>query len=110
MNRQDTKFDWGLVIKLAIESTNSINALHSWKPPVVHRDLKPQNLLVDQNWAIKIADLGLARFNTPENNQSLAKLRGSYLYAAPVSLIMLLITFNTFNTGNLFGRLPYFKI
>jgi serine/threonine protein kinase len=46
MNRQDIKCDWELVIKLCTESAKAINTLHSWKPSVVHRDIKPQNLLV----------------------------------------------------------------
>ena len=29
--------------------------LHSRSPPVVHRDLKSANLLVDQNWHIKVS-------------------------------------------------------
>ncbi len=87
MNRTDIKYDWELVIKLCTEAATAVNTLHCWKPPVVHRDLKPQNLLVDHNWAVKVADLGLARFHTQENSASLAKLRGTYLYAAPVCII-----------------------
>ncbi len=41
------------------------------------------NLLVDNNWNVKVADFGLARFNIAKNEPSLAKLRGTYAYAAP---------------------------
>jgi len=35
---------------------------------VMHRDLKPRNLLVNSNCDLKICDFGLARFSEPENN------------------------------------------
>lgn len=38
--------DWELCIKLGLESAQAINALHQWNPPIIHRDVKPQNLLV----------------------------------------------------------------
>ena len=31
--------------------------LHSRSPPVLHRDLKSANLLVDQNWHVKVSRL-----------------------------------------------------
>ncbi|KAI3968754.1 hypothetical protein MKX01_028904 [Papaver californicum] len=38
-----------------------INYLHNCDPPVVHRDLKSSNLLVDKNWTVKVGDFGLSR-------------------------------------------------
>lgn len=38
-----------------------MNYLHSFQPPILHRDLKSPNLLVDLSYAIKISDFGLAR-------------------------------------------------
>jgi cyclin-dependent kinase 1 len=40
--------------------------LYCHKRRVLHRDLKPQNLLIDKNGIIKIADFGLGRvFGVP---------------------------------------------
>ena len=35
--------------------------LHGVTPPVIHRDLKTPNLLVDHNWKVKVADFGVAK-------------------------------------------------
>lgn len=35
--------------------------LHSRQPPVIHRDLKSSNLLVDRQWRVKVCDFGVAK-------------------------------------------------
>ena len=38
-----------------------MNYLHTSNPPIVHRDLKSPNLLVDKHWVVKVCDFGLSR-------------------------------------------------
>lgn len=33
-----------------------MNYLHHSSPPIIHRDLKSSNLLVDKNWTVKVHD------------------------------------------------------
>ncbi|KAK7909721.1 hypothetical protein WMY93_014405 [Mugilogobius chulae] len=40
---------------------DSLKVLHSQKPPILHRDLKPQNLLIDVNGRARLADFGISR-------------------------------------------------
>lgn len=35
--------------------------LHSFKPSIVHRDLKSLNLLVNLDWTVKVCDFGMSR-------------------------------------------------
>ena len=46
---------------MALDIAKGMNQLHSYNPPIVHRDLKSPNLLVSLDWKIKIADFGLSR-------------------------------------------------
>lgn len=53
---------WQLRFRIAAEIGTGLLFLHQTKPdPLVHRDLKPGNILLDHNYVCKISDVGLAR-------------------------------------------------
>ncbi|MCL7023835.1 hypothetical protein MKW94_000293 [Papaver nudicaule] len=55
------KLDWKRRVLMALDIARGMNYLHNCEPPVVHRDLKSSNLLVDKNWTVKVGDFGLSR-------------------------------------------------
>ncbi|XP_040987820.1 uncharacterized protein LOC121235540 [Juglans microcarpa x Juglans regia] len=48
-------------LRMALDVARGMNYLHHRHPPIVHRDLKSSNLLVDKNWTVKVGDFGLSR-------------------------------------------------
>lgn len=53
---------WQHRFRIAAEIATGLLFLHQTKPePLVHRDLKPGNILVDHHYVSKISDVGLAR-------------------------------------------------
>ncbi|XP_068634427.1 uncharacterized protein [Aristolochia californica] len=48
-------------IRMALDVARGMNYLHRRNPPIVHRDLKSSNLLVDRNWTVKVGDFGLSQ-------------------------------------------------
>ncbi|KDP25496.1 hypothetical protein JCGZ_20652 [Jatropha curcas] len=49
-------------LRMALDVARGMNYLHHRNPPIVHRDLKSSNLLVDKNWTVKVGDFGLSRW------------------------------------------------
>ena len=39
---------------MALDAAKGMNYLHRSDPPVIHRDLKSPNLLVDKHWRVKV--------------------------------------------------------
>ncbi|XP_004516233.1 serine/threonine-protein kinase-like protein At3g51990 [Cicer arietinum] len=52
--------NWGRRIRLALQTAKAIDTLHSSNPPVIHRDIKSANVLIDQNFNARLGDFGLA--------------------------------------------------
>ncbi|KAJ6682871.1 SERINE/THREONINE-PROTEIN KINASE EDR1 [Salix koriyanagi] len=61
LHRPQSQIDEKRRIKMALDVARGMNCLHASSPTIVHRDLKSPNLLVDQNWTVKVADFGLSR-------------------------------------------------
>eukprot|EP00005_Dracoamoeba_jomungandri_P000898 CAMPEP_0174251982 /NCGR_PEP_ID=MMETSP0439-20130205/1638_1 /TAXON_ID=0 /ORGANISM="Stereomyxa ramosa, Strain Chinc5" /LENGTH=565 /DNA_ID=CAMNT_0015332445 /DNA_START=29 /DNA_END=1726 /DNA_ORIENTATION=+ len=47
-------------LRLATEIAKGMNWLHCLDPPIIHRDIKPPNILVTNNWDVKVCDFGLS--------------------------------------------------
>lgn len=74
-------------LKVALQIAEGIHYIHSKSPPIVHRDIKPQNILLDQFGQVKIADLGLSRaiekVSNTEKVNSTRICAGTIRYMAP---------------------------
>ncbi|KAK7388003.1 hypothetical protein VNO78_22803 [Psophocarpus tetragonolobus] len=61
LHRNTSKLDWRRRVHMALDIARGVNYLHHCNPPIIHRDLKSSNLLVDRNWTVKVGDFGLSR-------------------------------------------------
>jgi serine/threonine-protein kinase PBS1 len=61
-----------------------LDSLHSANPPVIYRDLKASNILLEDGFNPKLSDFGLAKFG-PVGDKSYVSTRvmGTYGYCAP---------------------------
>ncbi|CAH8263356.1 unnamed protein product [Arabidopsis lyrata] len=80
---------WQMRFRIAAEIGTGLLFLHQAKPePLVHRDLKPGNILLDRNFVSKISDVGLARLVPPSVADTVTQYRmtstaGTFCYIDP---------------------------
>lgn len=88
---QPKMLNLGQILDIAISIASALTYLHHHcEPPIVHCDLKPSNVLLDNNFSAHLGDFGLAKLLIEVNEDNLSKaltnsaaIRGSIGYIAP---------------------------
>ncbi|KAK7291825.1 hypothetical protein RIF29_07278 [Crotalaria pallida] len=71
---------WYVRFRIAFEMACGLSFLHNAKPePIVHRDMKPGNILLDRNYVSKISDVGLAKLLSDVVPDNVTEYRESVL-------------------------------
>ncbi|XP_074283167.1 putative serine/threonine-protein kinase PBL15 [Silene latifolia] len=82
--RLSLSLPWGTRLKIAIGAAKGLAFLHEAESPVIYRDFKTSNILLDSDFTAKLSDFGLAKMG-PEGSDThvTTRVMGTYGYAAP---------------------------
>ncbi|KAL6126534.1 hypothetical protein ACLB2K_074581 [Fragaria x ananassa] len=77
--------DWNTRMKIAAGAAKGLEYLHDKaNPPVIYRDLKCSNILLDEGYHPKLSDFGLAKLGPVGDNTHVStRVMGTYGYCAP---------------------------
>ncbi|XP_047085904.1 putative wall-associated receptor kinase-like 16, partial [Lolium rigidum] len=71
-------------LDIAVESAEALSCMHSMYSPVLHGDIKPANILLDENCLPKISDFGIARLLSTGDAQHTETVIGPIGYMDPL--------------------------
>ncbi|XP_038902839.1 probable serine/threonine-protein kinase PBL15 [Benincasa hispida] len=82
--RLSVSLPWSTRLKIAIGAAKGLDFLHGAEKPVIYRDFKTSNVLLDSDFTAKLSDFGLAKMG-PEGSDThvTTRVMGTYGYAAP---------------------------
>ncbi|XP_038890254.1 calcium/calmodulin-regulated receptor-like kinase 2 isoform X1 [Benincasa hispida] len=81
-NSENRVLSWDERIQIALDISHGVEYLHEGAvPPVIHRDLKSANILLDHAMRAKVADFGLSKEEVFDGRNS--GLKGTYGYIDP---------------------------
>ncbi|XP_057736744.1 probable serine/threonine-protein kinase PBL7 [Arachis stenosperma] len=83
---QSQSLDWWARMRIALDCARALEFMHEHHAvsPVIHRDFKSSNVLLDQNFRAKVSDFGLAKMGSEKmNGQVSTRVLGTTGYLAP---------------------------
>ncbi len=78
---QQGKLSWKESVHFTVQILKALQ--HAHEPGIVHRDIKPQNVMLLRDGTIKITDFGIARFARSESRTITDRAIGSVHYISP---------------------------
>ncbi|CAL5361507.1 unnamed protein product [Camellia sinensis] len=83
-NEEDHVLDWETRFNIVLGMAKGLAYLHEeCDAKIVHCDIKPENVLLDDNFLAKVSDFGLAKLMKREQSSVFTMVRGTRGYLAP---------------------------
>jgi tetratricopeptide (TPR) repeat protein len=100
---EDNLLDWDRRVHIIIGVAQGLAYLHKCNPTIVHLDIKPQNILLDQDYTPKLADFGLAKILDGKDEDVVCAPPFFFYWLCACTLYLSAIV-NITNLNTLFGH------
>ncbi|KAL6957161.1 hypothetical protein U1Q18_037078 [Sarracenia purpurea var. burkii] len=76
--------EWQERVEIALGVARGLAYLHSGcQQKIIHCDVKPENILLNNHFQVKLSDFGLSKLLSPEQSSLITTMRGTRGYLAP---------------------------
>ena len=83
-DNNDPPLDWSTRCKIITHIAKGLSYLHEeCTKRIAHLDVKPQNILLDENFNAKLSDFGLCKLIDRDTSHVVTRMRGTPGYLAP---------------------------
>ncbi|TYI07221.1 hypothetical protein ES332_A10G212600v1 [Gossypium tomentosum] len=87
---QDLSLDWQVRKKIILDIAKGLAHLHEdCNRKIIHLDIKPQNILLDENFNAKVSDFGLSKLIEKDQSQVVTSMRGTPVITEKVDVYSL---------------------